>query len=112
MTIWIGQHEFDGPFSNLADIPAAPGLYAVLQRENQDVFLVEMDQSNNLARSLAKSAASFQDRMVVLLCCDDRERRKEILHELLREFEFEDEDAVQAAPARRTETKAGVACSL
>jgi len=112
MSILIGQHEFDGPVVNLADVPPKPGLYAVLHKQNRDLFLLDIDQSDNMAHSLGKTTSKLDEKMVVLLACDSRDRRKIILHELLREFEFEDEAATQAAPARRTETKAGVARAI
>jgi hypothetical protein len=112
MTILIGQHEFDGPVIKIADIPAAPGLYALLHRQDSDFLLVEIDQSNNLAKSLKKSAATFSDKMIVFLRCDSGDRRHEILNELLQEFEFEDEEPTQATPPKWTETKSDLAVAV
>jgi hypothetical protein len=112
MTILIGQYEFEGPVAAHNEIPAAPGLYAVLHEQNHDLLLVEIDQSNNLAQALLVAAAELPRKMVVLLPCESRIKRKEILHELLREFEFEDDEPMRAAATRRTETKAGVALTI
>jgi hypothetical protein len=99
MTIVIGQHEFDGPVRAIGEIPAVPGLYAVMHKQNSGLLLVDFDQTENLAESLKKSAAKLSDKKIVLLRCDNRERRKEILQELLREFEFADEEPALAQPA-------------
>ena len=112
MTILIGQHEFDGPVTSIADIPAKPGLYALLQKQEYDLLLVDIYQSNNLAKSLERSAATFDDQLVLLLPCDNEVRRKEILHELLQEFEFDDEESIQPLPARRPETESGLAIAV
>jgi hypothetical protein len=112
MSILIGQYEFDGPVAAFSEIPEAPGLYAVLHKQNHDLLLVDIDQSNNLAQSLLPSALELPRKMVVLLPCENSVTRKEILHELLREFEFEDDEPTQTAATRRTETKAGVALTI
>jgi hypothetical protein len=104
MTILIGQHEFDGPVTNIARIPAAPGLYAILHKESRDLFLVHFDQSNNLAEALKNTAKTLNDKMVVLLRCENGDRRKEILQELQEEFEFEDAEPVQTGLTLMTET--------
>ncbi len=112
MTILIGQYEFEGPVAAFSEIPEVPGLYAVLHKQNHDLLLVDIDQSKNLAQALLASAAEIPQKMVVLLPCENRVKRKEILHELLREFEFEDDEPMQTAATRRTETKDGVALTI
>jgi len=112
MGILIGQHEFVGPLETLNEVPATPGLYAVLQKENRQMFLLDMGQSDNLADSIKRSTLGCKDKLLVVYPCNSRDQRKTILHELIREFEYEDEEPVQAAPARRAETKSGVGLAI
>jgi len=112
MTILIGQHEFDGPLNTLSEVPESPGLYAVLQKDNRQMFLLDMGQSDNLADSIKRSTLGCKDKLLVVYPCASGEQRQTILHELIREFEYEDEEPVQAAPARRAETKSGVALAI
>jgi hypothetical protein len=104
MTILIGQHEFHGPVTNITHIPAAPGLYAILHKEDRELFLVHFDQSNNLAKALKNTANTLNDKMIVLLRCENGDRRKEILQELQGEFEYEEAEPVKPALTLKTET--------
>jgi len=112
MSILIGQHEFEGPLKSLGEVPEVPGLYAVLQLDNRQMFLLDMGQSDNLADSIKKSTLGCKDKLLVVFPCASRDQRKTILHQLIREFEYEDEEPVQAASARRKETKSGVGLAI
>ncbi len=112
MTILIGQHEFDGPVSNFADIPAVPGLYALLYKDTTSFMLVEINQTDNLAKTLAKAIANPNEKILALLRCHDLERRKAILNELIHNFEFDDEEPRHGMPTKGSETKSGIALSI
>jgi hypothetical protein len=112
MSILIGQYEFEGPISAHEEVPTGPCLYAILHQHDRDFLLVDIDQTLDLARTLSGSKDQLAEKMIVVLPCANASRRKEILHELLREFEFEDDEPVASAPARRTETKAGSAVAI
>jgi len=110
LSILIGQHEFEGPITNFADVPSAPGIYALLHEDPTGFMLVDIEQSDNLEQSLAESVASLNNQIVVILPCLNGSRRKAILAELVSEFEFEDDEpVVEAQKRRRSEINAGVA---
>lgn len=113
MAILIGQHEFEGPVKRFADIPAAPGLYALLHEDPAGFMIVDIQQSDNLIKALSATFVSINSQAVVILPCSNRAQRQAILNEIVREFEFEEDDLVLDEPKRRrTETNSGIALSI
>ena len=113
MAIIIGQHEFEGPVKTFTDVPATPGLFALLHGDPAGFMLVDIQQSENLTKSLTESYASLNSQAIVILPCINPSKRKAILTEIIREFEFEEDDLVLEVPKRRrTETNTGIALSI
>jgi len=114
MSIIIGQYEFQGPISKSTEIPSGPGLYAQLHRDNADFLLVDIDQTDDLMQSLSKIiTASPDEHQIVFLKCEKTEKRKKILSELAKEFDFDEaEVAVAPAPKKRTELNCGIALPI
>ncbi|MBL0189078.1 MAG: hypothetical protein IPP97_25465 [Candidatus Obscuribacter sp.] len=111
MSILIGKYEFEAPTAH-ADIPEQPGLYAVIAEQNQDLFLVEVHDTNNLHATLVSRVLKRNDRSIVYLVSGDKAERTEALNQLLCEFEFDHEECSQGGGNKRTETNAGIAVSL
>lgn len=109
MSILIGQHEFEGPITDFADVPSAPGIYALLHEGPTGFMLLDIEQSDNLVQSLTESVASLNSQIVVILPCLNGSRRKAILSELVSEFEIEDDEPLDEAPRRRRSENPGVA---
>lgn len=113
MSIMIGQHEFEGPISNLRDVPHEGGVYALLHRDQLDYLLIDVEQSDNLIQSLSKHFTHSCDQQIVFLKCDSLAKRKAIIIELSKEFDFDEAEAIVASTAkRRTELNSGIALSV
>jgi len=102
MAILIGQHEFEGPIKSLADIPASPGLYALLHEDHDGFMIVDIQESENLIRALSASSVCLKSQATVVLPCTNRTKRQAVLAEIVRELEFEEDDLVLDAPKRRS----------
>ncbi len=112
MTVLIGQHEFEGPVTNFANIPSLPGVYAFLFEESHGLMLIDIYESGNLAITFAKSTSVLGTKILVFLICETRERCKAILAEISQEFPYDDGEILQNVPNKRTETNAGVSFSI
>ena len=52
MAIMIGAFEFEGPFSDAANLKDEPGLYAILCENRGEMELVELDEAGCLKHCL------------------------------------------------------------
>lgn len=99
MGIFIGPVEFEGPFTDSADLKEAAGLYAILAENKGEMELVELDEANCLKDCLDveeyTSNKQFWQEMssnkllaAVHYTPDlSREQRRNMMLRLLQEFE-------------------------
>lgn len=59
MTILIGQYEFDGPFTEVADLQEKQGVYAVLHFEDDLYELIHISQADNIRNSIEISPSAY-----------------------------------------------------
>lgn len=98
MSILIGKHEFDGPVANFAAIPRSAGIYATLHEDASGYLLVDIDQCDNLSETLSERFQTLVNQPVAILRCPSGEKRKNILAELINEFEYDDDEPAAASP--------------
>jgi len=112
MAVLIGKHEFEGPLGRFPHLTSEAGLYALLHEDSSGFMLVDIDEVENFSQDLPKRCRIDGSLPVVILPCLSRSERRTILMELLREFEFEDEESTVERARRRSETNKGVALSI
>lgn len=96
MSVIIGHFEFEGPLASMSEVPAAPGLYAVLHQEEEAYYLLDFALSENLART-APNVLEFDDTSkLVVLRCKTKRKRIEIFENILEDVHSI--DAPEAAP--------------
>jgi len=97
MSVLIGSWEFEGPFSETHKLRAEPGIVAVLARNNNELELVEMDQSESV-RDFVKNKVkvrfdSFLNHgfaTAVYYCSDlNSTLRQGLVDKLMKEFDDE-----------------------
>lgn len=91
MSVIIGHFEFEGPLASMAEVPSAPGLYAVLHKEEAHYYLLDFALSENLART-APNVLEFDDASkLVVLRCNSKRKRIEIFEDILEDVHSKDE---------------------
>lgn len=91
MSVIIGHFEFEGPLASMAEVPSAPGLYAVLHKDEADYYLLDFALSENLART-APNVLEFDDASkLVVLRCNNKRKRIEIFEDILEDVHSKDE---------------------
>lgn len=108
MSVIIGHFEFEGPLASMSEVPAAPGLYAVLHQEKAAYYLLDFALSENLARTAPNVLEFDDDSKLVVLKCKNKRKRIEIFENILEDVHSVDvphtvsealsDDAHQAVP--------------
>jgi hypothetical protein len=109
MTDLIGSWEFEGPFNKSAELRSEPGLCAILHTDNENIELVEIEETESVRKFIEKhNKYHFSDRMptdkfaVAVYYCSDltSSLRQGLIDEVLKEFDQADsEDEWVSHPA-------------
>lgn len=91
MSVIIGHFEFEGPLASMAEVPSAPGLYAVLHKEESDYYLLDFALSENLARTAPNVLEFDEASKLVVLRCNNKRKRIEIFEDILEDVHSKDE---------------------
>ena len=91
MSVIIGHFEFEGPLASMAEVPSAPGLYAVLHKEEADYYLLDFALSENLARTAPNVLEFDEASKLVVLRCSNKRKRIEIFEDILEDVHSKDE---------------------
>jgi citrate synthase len=100
MSVLIGSWEFEGPFSDIQDLRHEPGIVAVLARSNDELELVEIDESDSVKDFLEKrmvpkfSPSDIDGFSTAVYYCSDLNAtlRQGLVEELMKEFGDDDQD--------------------
>jgi hypothetical protein len=96
MSILIGSWEFEGPYNEITELRAEPGIVALLSCANDEVELIAIDESESVKDYLEKKAGKGArrydgDRAIstaVYYCSDlNATLRQGLIDRLIKEFE-------------------------
>jgi hypothetical protein len=94
--ILIGLHEFDGPFSALAELSNQPGLIAILVESATEFELLGIEEASNLQMHWARVSGKYLvqkfDGIIKIAVCEfpqlSRGERARALREIEDEFQM------------------------
>ncbi len=99
MSVLIGSWEFEGPYSKLTEFRPEPGIVAVLSCKNDELELIEIDESESVKDYLQSRHLNLAQRTTgdygvstaVYYCSDlNATLRQGLISKLLKEFECTD----------------------
>jgi hypothetical protein len=96
MTVLIGTWEFEGPFEVREHLREEPAIYAILSSVEDDVELVELNETENVHQQFLRlqevTPADRQVSIAVYYCSDLTDGLREGLVDIiLREFELSED---------------------
>lgn len=98
MSVLIGSWEFEGPFNELADLRSEPGIVAMLSRTNDELELIEIEESESVKDYLETKNPGFKRNAgdcgfatAVYYCADlNATLRQGLVDKLIQEFDCAD----------------------
>lgn len=96
MSVFLGRYEFDGPYLSAGKVAAAPGVFAMLCKDSDDLYKVEFNHSDDMRASLLECANNEEMTVAVLKVNGGFETRAQVVRELKSEY---DEPGSQEAHA-------------
>lgn len=99
MSVLIGSWEFEGPYSELAQLRSEPGIVALLSGTNDDMELIAIEESDSVKEFLERKKMNGQSRRgcnngfatAVYYCADlNSTLRQGLVDKLIKEFDYAD----------------------
>ncbi len=96
MGVLIGSWEFEGPYSQINDLRSEPGIVALLAREQNELELVHMDESESVKEYMQtqdNTGLNFDPKYdgvetAVYYCSDlNATLRQGLINKLMKEFD-------------------------
>lgn len=87
MSVFLGRYEFDGPYLSSSKVAAAPGVFAMLCKDADDLYKVEFNHSDNMRATLQECASTEELTVAVLKVSGGFETRAQVVRELRSEYE-------------------------
>ncbi len=95
MSVLIGSWEFEGPYNQISDLRNEPGILAVLARENDELELIHMDESESVKDYMKvqtdseKKLSHYDSLETAVYYCSDLNAtlRQGLINKLMKEFD-------------------------